>query len=78
VLEAYESWYDGNNEILMVDAYLDFTDIVMISFVNLHRFEADRISIIWERPGVGTCNASMVSIGFTPGAGAGDLEPPPA
>lgn len=49
-------------ENLTINAALGFTDVTRISFLCLHRFAADRISLTWDRVGVATCRASMTGV----------------
>lgn len=49
-------------ENLTINAALGFTDVSRISFLCLHRFAADRISMTWDRVGVGSCMASMTGV----------------
>jgi hypothetical protein len=52
----------AGRENLTINAALGFTDVVRISFLCLHRFAADRISMTWDRVGVATCRASMTGV----------------
>lgn len=52
----------AGRENLTINAALGFTDVARISFLCLHRFSADRISMTWERVGVATCRASMTGV----------------
>jgi hypothetical protein len=52
----------AGRENLTINAALGFTDVARISFLCLHRFAADRISMTWDRVGVATCRASMTGI----------------
>lgn len=52
----------AGRENLTINAALGFTDVARISFLCLHRFAADRISLTWDRVGVATCRASMTGV----------------
>lgn len=52
----------AGRENLTINAALGFTDVARISFLCLHRFAADRISLTWDRIGVATCRASMTGV----------------
>jgi hypothetical protein len=52
----------AGRENLTINAALGFTDVARISFLCLHRFAADRISMTWDRVGVATCRASMTGV----------------
>ena len=52
----------AGRENLTINAALGFTDVARISFLCLHRFTADRISLTWDRVGVATCRASMTGV----------------
>ena len=52
----------AGRENLTISAALGFTDVARISFLYLHRFAADRISLTWDRVGVAECRATMVGV----------------
>lgn len=52
----------AGRENLTINAALGFTDVSRISFLCLHRFAADRISLTWDRVGVATCRAAMTGV----------------
>lgn len=52
----------AGRENLTINAALGFTDVTRISFLCLHRFAADRISLTWDRVGVADCRASMTGV----------------
>lgn len=52
----------AGRENLTINAALGFTDVTRISYLCLHRFAADRISLTWDRVGVATCRASMTGV----------------
>lgn len=52
----------AGRENLTVNAALGFTDVARISFLCLHRFAADRVSLTWDRVGVAECRATMVGV----------------
>jgi hypothetical protein len=52
----------SGRENLTLDSALGFTGVTRISFLSLHRFAADRVSLTWDRVGVAECRASMVGV----------------
>lgn len=52
----------AGRENLTINAALGFTDVDRISFLCLHRFAADRVSLTWDRVGVAECRATMVGV----------------
>lgn len=52
----------AGRESLTINAALGFTDVARISFLCLHRFAADRVSLTWDRVGVAECRAAMVGV----------------
>lgn len=52
----------AGRENLTINAALGFTPVSRISFLCLHRFAADRISLTWDRVGVADCRASMTGV----------------
>jgi len=52
----------AGRENLTISAALGFTDVARISFLCLHRFAADRVTMTWDRVGVATCRASMTGV----------------
>jgi hypothetical protein len=52
----------SGRENLTINAGLGFTGVAKISFLCLHRFAADKISMTWDRVGVATCRASMTGV----------------
>lgn len=52
----------AGRENLTINTALGFTDVSRISFLCLHRFAADRVTMTWDRVGVATCRASMTGV----------------
>lgn len=52
----------AGRENLTINAALGFTPASRISFLCLHRFAADRITLTWDRVGVADCRASMTGV----------------
>jgi hypothetical protein len=52
----------AGRENLTISAALGFTDVTRISFLCLHRFAADRVSLTWDRVGVAECRATMTGV----------------
>lgn len=52
----------AGRENLTINAALGFTDVSRISFLCLHRFAADRVTLTWDRVGVATCRAPMTGV----------------
>jgi hypothetical protein len=52
---------EGGTEVLTMDDCLGDAPVACVSFLNLHRFHADRITLTWNRGGRVTCLASMVT-----------------
>jgi hypothetical protein len=52
----------AGRENLTINAALGFTPVSRISFLCLHRFAADRVTLTWDRVGVADCRASMTGL----------------
>ena len=52
----------AGRENLTINAALGFTPVSRISFLCLHRFAADRVTLTWDRVGVADCRASMTGV----------------